>query len=89
MKYFIRDIGFAADTLIIDPDYWLITANNTSEKLEEKMQNKIDIFPSPFLNEFYINLRNFSSTNVRLGIYDSKGTLMAKKLFCDQQLFII
>ncbi len=80
-EVFIRDIGFAADTLIIDPDYWLITANNTSEKLEEKMQNKIDIFPSPFLNEFYINLRNFSSTKVRLGIYDSKGTLMAKNYF--------
>jgi aminopeptidase N len=80
-EVFIRDIGFAADTVIIDPDYWLITANNTSEKSEENAQNKVDIFPLPFLNQFYINLRNFGLTNANLKIYDSKGSLMLKNHF--------
>ena len=87
-EIFLRDIGFAADTVIIDPDYWLITANNTSEKLEENAQNKVDVFPSPFLNQFYINMRNFGSTSAVLKIYDSKGSLMAKNYFAiDNSLF--
>lgn len=80
-EVFIRDIGFVADSLIIDSDYWLISGKNTSEKIKENTENKIDVFPSPFLNGFYINLRNFGSTKVQLKIYDSKGTLMAKNNF--------
>jgi aminopeptidase N len=87
-EVFIRDIGFAADSVIIDPDYWLISAKNTSEKSEEKTKNKIDVFPSPFANEFFINLRNFSSTKARLRVYDSKGTLMIKNnLVLNNSLF--
>lgn len=89
-EVFIRDIGFAADSVIIDPDYWVISGNNTSEKLKENAENKIDIFPSPFLNEFYINLRNFTSTKARLRIYDSKGSLMIKNDFViNNSLFYI
>ncbi len=80
-EIFIRNIGFDADSLIIDPEYRLISRNNTSEKVIASTANKIDIFPSPFLNQFYIDLRNFSSSKVRLRIYDSKGTLMTKNDF--------
>ena len=31
-EIFFNNIGFIADTVIIDPDYWLITKNNISRK---------------------------------------------------------
>ena len=80
-EIFIRDIGFDADSLIVDPEYWLVSGKDTSEKIKENTQNKIEVFPSPFSNELYINLRNFPSTKVQLKIFDSKGTLMAKNNF--------
>jgi aminopeptidase N len=77
---FIKDIGFIADTVIVDPDYWLITKNNTSEKINNiPGENVIQIFPSPFLKSINVNFRNFSETKAHLKIYDSKGSLMLKK----------
>jgi len=32
---FIKNIGFVADTVLIDPDIWLITRNNTTTKLPD------------------------------------------------------
>lgn len=32
-EVFIRSIGFVADTVLVDPDAWLITRNNTTAKL--------------------------------------------------------
>ena len=34
-EIFFKEIGFIADTVIIDPDYWLITKDNTSEKISD------------------------------------------------------
>lgn len=77
-EVFIRDVGIVADTVGIDPEYWLISAKNTSEKSEEKLRNKIEVYPSPFVNAFFINLRNFPSTKAHLRLYDSRGSLMTK-----------
>lgn len=79
---FIKDIGFIADTVIVDPDYWLITKNNTSEKIaEDAGENVIQVFPSPFLNSINLYFRNFNDTKAHARIYDSKGSLMLKKDF--------
>jgi aminopeptidase N len=81
-EVFTKEIGFIADTVIVDPDYWLITKNNSSEKLNEvNGENVIKVFPSPFLNEFNIAFYNFGSNKASLKIYDSKGTLMMKNHF--------
>lgn len=78
---FIKDIGFIADTVIVDPDYWLITKSNTSEKINNAGQNVIQVFPSPFVNNLNVNFINFSDTKVYLRIYDSKGSLILKNYF--------
>ena len=38
---FYKNIGFIADTVIVDPDYWLITKNNTSEKVKRSIPGQI------------------------------------------------
>jgi aminopeptidase N len=79
---FIKEIGFIADTVIVDPDYWLITKNNTSKRINDVAgENAIQIFPSPFLNSINLYLRNFNDTKAHVKIYDSKGSLMLKKDF--------
>lgn len=81
-EVFTKEIGFIADTVIIDPDYWLITKNNSSEKINNvNGKNVIKVFPSPFLNKMNIGFYNFDSNKASLKIYDSKGTLMMKNDF--------
>ena len=33
---FFRNIGFIADTVLIDPEYWLVTKNNTTAKVPDQ-----------------------------------------------------
>jgi aminopeptidase N len=78
---FFENIGFIADSVIIDPDYWLITKNNTSEKVNDNVNgsNIIQVFPNPVINDFYLYLRNFSPTKIHIKIFDAGGRLMVKK----------
>jgi aminopeptidase N len=78
---FFENIGFVADSVIIDPDYWLITKNNTSEKVEDNTgaKNSARIFPNPFNATLYVYLKNFSPSVVHIQIYDTGGKLMLQK----------
>ena len=78
---FIRNIGFIADTVLIDPGYWLITKNNKSQKLPDIVsgQNVLQVYPNPFQNQFYIYLRNFSASTAFINLYNSIGQLVVSK----------
>ncbi len=89
-ELFFKNIGFIADTVIIDPEYWLITKNNIAEKINNDISgtNVVQIFPNPFSNNFYVYLRNFHAANAQLRVYDTKGRLMVNKnLFINGSLF--
>jgi aminopeptidase N len=78
---FIRNIGFVADTVFIDPEYWLITRNNKSQKIADPVsgQNVLQIYPNPFQDQFYVYLRNFSASAAFINLYNSIGQLVASK----------
>ena len=78
-EVFIKNIGFIADTVIIDPEYWLITKNNTSEQVVANSKNIIQVFPTPFINSFNIYIQNLMSPIAHLQIYDARGKLMMQK----------
>ncbi len=82
-QIFFDDIGFVADTVIIDPDYWLITKNNTSQKISDNItsENFVQVFPNPFTNSFGVYLHNFYDSKVYFKIYDADGRLMYKQSF--------
>jgi len=77
-EIFFNNIGFIADTLIIDPDYWLITKDNVSQKINDNInsENFVQVFPNPFTNNLNIYLHNFTNTKVYFKIYDVNGRLM-------------
>ena len=81
-EVFFSNIGFVADTVIIDPDYWLITKNNTSEKVNDNISDKnvVQVFPNPFANDLYIYLHNFTEVKAYLKLYDAKGSLLLNEV---------
>ena len=78
---FIRNIGFIADTVLIDPEYWLVTRNNTTAKVADVAsgQNIIQVFPNPIQDRFYIYLRNMSSATATINLYNAVGQLVYTK----------
>jgi aminopeptidase N len=82
-EYFIQNIGFAADTVLVDPDYWLITKDNTTEKVTDNINagSSITVFPNPVQGQVYVYLRNFTYPNATINLYNAIGQLMYRKAF--------
>ncbi|MBA2249493.1 MAG: T9SS type A sorting domain-containing protein [Chitinophagaceae bacterium] len=80
-EYFFENIGFIADTVLVDPDYWLITRNNTSVKETDNItgQNVISIFPNPVQDQLYMYFANFNLPAASINIYNAAGQLVYKK----------
>ena len=74
-EIFIRNIGFIADTVLIDPEYWLITKNNRTSKVPDVTagQNSILVFPNPVQDRFYIYMRNMTSSTANINLYNVVG----------------
>jgi aminopeptidase N len=82
---FIRPISFEPDTMLIDPQYWLITRNNTSAKLAKTSlpSNAIDAYFAPRNpNNIQIVITDLSTeTELDAVLFTSNGQrLWAKKL---------
>ncbi|MDQ6756853.1 MAG: T9SS type A sorting domain-containing protein, partial [Bacteroidota bacterium] len=90
-EIFYKNIGFIADTVLIDPDYWLITKNNTSQKVADNIsgQNVVQVFPNPVQSTLSIYIRNYKDALATLSIYNSAGQVLYKKqLFINGSQFI-
>jgi aminopeptidase N len=79
----IQNIGFIADTVFIDPNYWLITRNNKSKKIVDVAtgQNIVQVFPNPIGNQFYVYLHDFTSPNANINLYNNLGQLVYSRGF--------
>ena len=78
---FFRNIGFIADTVLIDPEYWLVTKNNKTAKVPDATagQNIIQVFPNPVGDHFYIYMRKMVSTTANINLYNAAGQLVYTK----------
>ncbi|MBK8785648.1 MAG: T9SS type A sorting domain-containing protein [Chitinophagaceae bacterium] len=72
---FFRNIGFIADTVLIDPEYWLVTKNNVSAKVPDAAtgQNVVQVFPNPVGNHFYIYMRKMVAGTASINLYNALG----------------
>jgi hypothetical protein len=57
---FSATIPFAVDSIIFDPDYWIINANNTISNVHELnfTKNELIIFPNPASDNLQVSLTN-------------------------------
>jgi hypothetical protein len=80
-EVFIKNIGFVADTVLIDPESWLISKNNTTSKVPDVVsgQNIVQVFPNPIRDQFYIYVRNFSSATATINLFNAIGQLVYTK----------
>ena len=46
-EIFVRNIGFKADTVLVDPDLWIISKNNTTEKTADVNDNTCGPLTNP------------------------------------------
>ncbi|MEO5967392.1 MAG: M1 family aminopeptidase [Ferruginibacter sp.] len=79
-EIFINNIGFIADTVLVDPEYWLISKNNTSEKVAASNGiTGVEIYPNPVIDNLNIFLHDFSDPTAVITLYNSLGQLISKK----------
>lgn len=79
---FVKNIGFVADTVLVDPEYWLISKNNTSQKLNLTPGTPgVDIYPVPAASgePITIYIHDFPAEKAEIAIYNTAGQLMKRQ----------
>lgn len=76
------DIGFIADTVLIDTEKQLISSNNSSTKISTPLAsgNEIKVYPIPTLNNINISLKNPTNKSLTVQIFNAGGQLVQKKV---------
>ena len=80
-ELFWEDIGFEADTVIIDPEYWVLTKNNVSVK-EPALSgpgNEIKVYPVPASSNITLSIKNPVEKTMALRIFNTAGQLVSQQ----------
>lgn len=79
----VLDIGFAADTVLIDPDIQLLSKNNTSIKLQPASNaiNDVTIYPNPFKDKLWLSIKNPREQKWQVQLYNVPGQKLAASTF--------
>ncbi len=77
----MKDIGFVADTVFVDPELWLISKNNQTVKLTSLNTGMgiVDIYPIPAQDPISIFLHDFESRSAIVTIFSSGGQKIFQK----------
>jgi hypothetical protein len=72
------DPGFVPDVAIFDPEVWLLSANNTIEKVnaDTDNQNELKIFPNPVVDKAYISFKNPTARKMQVKVFNTVGQVM-------------
>jgi aminopeptidase N len=75
---FIRTLGFIPDTVLIDPQHWFVTKNNTTQKITSTNTGAgiVDIYPNPATDPLTVYFHDFSPTTATIIIYNKAGQRM-------------
>jgi hypothetical protein len=78
---FVQQIGFIADTVLVDPEYWIISKNNTTQKtlIGNTGQGIVDIYPNPVTSPLNFYLHDFAAANADIRILNANGQLLYRK----------
>ncbi len=80
-EIFWEDIGFTADTVIIDPEYWVLSKNNVSIKGEpiSVLSNEIKLYPVPAISILTAEIRNPSEKKLNIQVFSASGQLISDR----------
>lgn len=81
-EIFWEEIGFKADTVIIDPDYWVLSRNNVSVK-EAGIPgdiNEVKLYPVPTSANFVtLSIKNPVERSMVVRIFNTAGQLVSQQ----------
>ncbi len=79
-EFFWINPGFAADSMAVDPNLWLLAKDRISHQLppESVAENDIKIYPNPAPQNLNISLRNPSGSQLHFQLYNAVGQLLYK-----------
>ena len=74
-EVFTRELGFVPDTVLVDPQYEIISANNRTEKTtpDNTGLGNVDIYPNPVSSPVTLQLYNFNATRAEVVITNAGG----------------
>jgi hypothetical protein len=72
-------IPFKVSTVVLDPDYWLISNGNITTSLNQQVVQKLNIYPNPAKNKLSIQIPEVLSV-ADLSITTIDGRLILKQL---------
>lgn len=77
---FTVQLSFTADSLIFDPDYWIISANNTVNAIHHpEIDHTISLFPNPANDHITLHTGNAFAGSAVVEIKDVAGKLVKKE----------
>ena len=66
------DLPFVADSLIFDPDEWLISGNNTISR-NATCELCVLVYPNPVTDQLQMRVESSTQRKAQISIYDAKG----------------
>ena len=81
-QVFWEEVGFKADTVIIDPDYWVLLRNNVSIKEPDLTgpDNEIRVYPVPATSDNVIlSIKNPVEKTMMVRLYNAAGQMITKQ----------
>ena len=80
-EMFVKNIGFKPDTVLIDPEYRLISKNNTTAKVVFSNTGNpgVEVYPNPMQNPVTVYLHDFDQSSADLVLYNAIGQLVYKQ----------
>ena len=81
-QVFWEEVGFKADTVIIDPDYWVLSRNNVSIKEPDLTgpDNEIRVYPVPATSDNVIlSIKNPVEKTMMVRLYNAAGQMITKQ----------
>lgn len=77
-QVFTYRLGFVPDTVMIDPDRWILSKNKISTRVEGNgtVPNDISIYPNPAPDAFFIKLNNPTDPKLLIKIFNASGQLL-------------
>ena len=75
---FSLDVGFVADTVIIDPNIWILARTKTSQKVPTTTTASDDvlIYPNPSPSNGNVVVRNPTGTSISVQLFNSIGQIL-------------
>lgn len=82
-ELFTRQLDFQPDSVSVDPEYWLISRDNTVQQVEDLEPEQVNMiaWPNPFTDRFTVQIKNFNSPSVTITLFNVLG----QQVFSEQQ----